>query len=67
MDPKKLVQELKQEGFSENEISRYTGVSQPTINRIRRGISHGSLRVAIKIQDAHGRLCSKENRDDSTH
>lgn len=45
MDAATLIEELLRRGFTQHDIARETGITQPTISRVRRG-EHGDPRLS---------------------
>lgn len=45
---------LSGNGLSEAEFARTIGVSQPYMNRLRRGVRSPSLKLALRLEEATG-------------
>ena len=56
MKPKEIVNIIRDSGLSDNEIARKTGLSQPTITRIRNGQADVRLSTVNKLMELYTQL-----------
>lgn len=56
MKPKEIVNVIRDSGLSDNEIARKTGLSQPTITRIRNGQADVRLSTVNKLMELYTQL-----------
>lgn len=63
MDIGKLIRDMIEAGETEKSISLMCGVSQPHINRLKKGITlNPSVSVAMSVQSAHKKALKKHRR-----